>query len=451
MTSLVLLGTTATTPACGPSITEGSASLVIENATVIDGTGSAPRANTTVVVVNGRIDAIAPTGSVRIDANVPRVDASGQWMVPGFIDTHAHLPGPADLEATLTALLAHGITAARSTATPTAYAVDIRDRLDAGTLAGPTFRVAGALLDGPGSPWGFAAVVRDAGEARAEVRAQARAGVDFIKLYTLLPPATVAAAIEEAHEMGLPVIGHLGRTTWTEALDLGIDALTHSAFAGMASSMVAEADRPTFGDFFIPNAGFDPRQFATWTAAVDDDVVRMLGRRIAERRVVLDPNLVLIDAMVRGDDPAVYEALLPGPDRPPFAPHPYSASWSPGDRAAARVALPAFFRAIRVLQQEGALITVGTDLGNPWMTAGVAFHRELELLVQAGLSSHEALIAATRNGAVALGEIGELGTLEVGKRADLILLGADPLEDILNTRTIVAVYQEGRAVAGRQE
>jgi imidazolonepropionase-like amidohydrolase len=377
------------------------------------------------------------------------IEADGQWILPGFIDTHAHVMGPRPgLTNRLQSLLDYGVTAARAPAGVTDLSVEVRDAIESGEMAGPLFRVAGVPLDAPGPRTGFRAIVSSEEEARAEVRRQAAAGVDFIKLYTRLSPEIVGAAVDEAHSHDLEVIGHLGRTSWFQALDLGIDALTHSAHFGMASSLVPDDQRDEFVDFFDPNPAFDPSQFGPWVDAIEggEEIVRELGRRIAEQGVVLDPNLVLVEAVIRGDDPDLWELLVPYPNRGEFIPHPFSAYWSDLERADAQEALSHVFDAVRIFHEEGALITAGTDIGNPWMLPGVSFHHELELLVEAGLSNLDVIVAATHNGAVAIDLLEDLGTVEVGKRGDLVLLSADPLEDIRNTRQIVAVFQNGQRV-----
>ncbi len=435
---------------CRSPLIEGEGVYVIRDGTLIDGTGAAPRPNTTIVFEAGRIRQIVDAGSVRVGPDVASFDAAGKWILPGFIDTHAHLPDSSALDATFATMLAYGITAARSTASETRYAVAVRDRLENGELTGPTYRVAGALIDGPGSFWGdldFVVTVETADDARAEVRRQAKAGVDYIKLYTLLSPDIVVAAIDEAHAHGLEVMGHLGRTTWFEALDLGIDALVHSGSLGMATSMLPEGERASFADFFEPGGrGLDPSLYVPFVEAVDTSVVHELGRRIAAQGVVLDPDLVIEDVILRGNDEDLYRALMPEDQWDDFAPAPYSAHYTESQRAAALEGRARFWEAIRILHDEGALVTAGTDMGNPWMTPGVAYHRELELLAEAGLDNAAVIRAASRNGAVALDLIDDLGTLEVGKRADVVILGADPLADIRNTSQIAAVCQFGRLV-----
>jgi imidazolonepropionase-like amidohydrolase len=170
-----------------------------------------------------------------------------------------------------------------------------------------------------------------------------------------------------------------------------------------------------------------------------------LSDQLAQRRVALDPNLVLAEAIAWGDDAATFARLETQLDAIPHAfPHPYSATWTTAQRQAARAAFPKFLEAIRIFHEHGVLLTAGTDLQNPWMTPGVSFHRELELLVQAGIPAADVLRIASRNGAESLGVVDETGTIEVGKAADLVILDADPVADIANTRAIRLVVLRGR-------
>ena len=211
--------------------------LVLKHATVIDGTGAGPRDDVTIVIQGGRIKSIESGSKGRSLVTDRIIDLHGRWVVPAFIDMHTHMktgPGQAGF---LKALIASGITTTRSTASTPESGVKLRARLSSGELFGPRFFTAGRLIDGPNSIWDFAFEVTTEEQVREEVRRQVAEGVDFIKLYVGLTPNLVEAAINEAHQFDLKVIGHLGRTTWLEALDLGIDALTHSWYAGLAHSI----------------------------------------------------------------------------------------------------------------------------------------------------------------------------------------------------------------------
>jgi imidazolonepropionase-like amidohydrolase len=443
----ILLIAVAWATACSETVASDQQPLALTGLTVIDGTGAAARPNHTVVIESGRFVAIGPDGSLPMPDGARVLNMAGKWAVPGYIDVHAHMPDPLHQPAVLRLLLAAGVTSARSPAAVPSTGVELRRKLERGELLGPRFLTAGRLIDAPNSPWSFAAEVSTEAGMRTEIAQQAAQGVDFIKLYSRIPPDLLSVAVAEAHARGLPVIGHLGRTTWQEAAAAGIDALTHSWIYGFANSAVPEIHSDRFAEFFQPNPAFNPALFNEWPGAMDLQAPRFqsLISVLAQRRITIDPNLVLAEAVAWGDDLAAFARLETEQDVVAHTfPHPYSASWSVAQRAAARTAFTTLLQAIRAMHEGGVIITVGTDLQNPWMTPGVSYHRELELLAQAGLTPADVLRAATRNGAVALGIQDEAGTIEVGKSADLVVLGADPLSNIANARLVAAVVRQGR-------
>lgn len=191
--------------------TDSSATFALVGATVIDGTGSAPRPRTTILVRDGRIVGVASVDALPVPSGVRVIDGRGTWVLPGFIDAHVHLPVGLNRARILNQLLAFGITAMR---VPVGPVVSLRDSVERGDAVAPTARTAGDMIDGDDAVFGNPVRVHDEAGVRREVRRQAGLRVDFVKLYTGLPPDLVAAAIDEAHAHGLNVIGHLGRTTW---------------------------------------------------------------------------------------------------------------------------------------------------------------------------------------------------------------------------------------------
>jgi imidazolonepropionase-like amidohydrolase len=435
---------------CGSSPTTppvASGRIALTGVTVVDGTGAAPRPDHTVVLDGGRIVAITPDAEAVIGDDAEVLPLPGRWVMPGLVDTHTHMPG-VDLQPRFLAnLLSFGVTTARSTAAAPSGGVELRARLESGAVVGPRFLTTGRLIDAPGSPWGdFATVVSDEGQIRNAIRAQAALGVDAVKLYSGLEPDLVRAGIDEAHAAGLGILGHLGRTTWTEAVAAGIDGLTHGCFWGMAHSVVAEADSARFSELHLPSGGFDPRLLDDWAEALDLNDPRFTGlaASMADGDVSWDPNMVLCEAVVFGDDPDARERLQTRYDVQGAAfPHPYSANWSAESRAAARSAFPAMLSVVKAMYDRGVLITVGSDTMNPWMTPGASALRELELMVAAGLTPTQAIAVGTRNGAEALGILAETGTLEVGKAADLLVIGSDPTLDVSAVRDLEYVVSAG--------
>lgn len=429
-----------------PSIT-----TVLTGATVIDGTGSPPIVRA-IVALGG--DSIVYVGPAAEAPGVPEgaevVDMTNRWIVPGFIDMHAHLDGGRYAPKFLAQLVAFGITTARAPSNPL---TKLRERVRSGELVGPRLFLSGGLINGPNAFFG------QRGESEQDYRGivarDAERGVEFVKVYAGVPPHLTRAVIDEAHQHGLRVIGHLGETTWTEAAEAGIDALTHSWYSGLAHSVVPDEHREEFAGFYIPPGagGFDPGLFARWRDVVDVNgpEVLALADLLVDRGIDVDPTLALGEAMTWGNDPAALERLEPDLAMPGQAetwrsgPFPYSSSWTDEQFAEAQQAWPMMLDIIRVFHERGVLLTAGSDLLNPWMTPGVTFHRELELLVSAGIPPLDVLSIATRNAAQALGILAESGTAEAGKRADFVILEADPLAAITNTRFIATVYHSGVA------
>jgi imidazolonepropionase-like amidohydrolase len=217
--------------------------IVIRDVTLIDGTGAPPRGHVDIVLRNGRIASIENARASASPAGARVIDGQGRYVIPGLIDMHAHVAGDVlnergepgdrwDREIALSFLrtfLQFGVTTIRDPGAITADALLLRQLLATEKIVGPQFFTAGRILNNSNfRPPGFAPVHNEA-DVRSEIRWQALAGVDFIKIYSSMPPHLTAVAIEEGHRLGLPVIGHLQRTTWTEAARLGIDGLEHVA------------------------------------------------------------------------------------------------------------------------------------------------------------------------------------------------------------------------------
>ena len=431
---------------CAPTELPVGDRLVLQHATVIDGTGAGPRDDVTIVIQGGRIESIESGNGNRSLAVDRVIDLRGRWVVPGFIDMHAHLSMqfPEERFEVLRTLLAFGITTIRSPAASSENGVELRDQVESGEVVGPRIFAAGPLMDvNPGERWirsGVAVHVSTAADVREEVKRQAASGVDYIKVYRSLSPELVAAAIEEAHSHGIKVIGHVGETSMIEAARAGIDVLVHS-FPGLLPLRVKE---------FTSRAEY----YRQWRAhlALRESEMDTLVSMLIDRRVEVNPTLVMTETIKFSDDSRVLER-----SEPSFAPkemaaawraerHPLTREWTAEDFKESQATFPAVLEVVRLFHERGVLLTAGTDVGSPWITPGVSFHRELELLVQAGIDPLDVLSIATRNGADALGVLDEVGTIEPEKIADLVVLRADPLASISNTRLIDLVIQRGEVL-----
>ena len=432
-----------------------SKTIVFEEATLVIGDGSKPIVNSVLILEGNRIIKVGKMGEFHYPKGSQIINLKNRWIVPGFMDLHFHINNLEQQQA-LTTLLQFGITTFRNTAAVPQFGIELREKIYSGEIKGPRMITCGPLIDIAGGFWAGspeASEVSSIEEIRAEVRRQAEMGVDYVKLYAHLGPELIRAGIEEAKKVGIKSIGHLGKTGWTDAAKMGINAVTHSGTAAPTWELVPPEYQSRFVNFFAPHQKpeFDPSLFAPWRELVNLEGPEMqeLTRAIVTNRVEVNPTLVIVEAMFWGDDPDLLEKFEPDYAPVPMAkkwrgsPHPYTASWSQENLAAAKKVFFINQEIVYRLYKAGALITTGTDFPLPWVTPGVGLHREMLLMHNAGIPNLDVISIATRNGAEALGILEEVGTLEAGKRADLVILKANPLVDIKNTRKIKAVYKDG--------
>lgn len=421
--------------------------LVLDGATIIVGTGAAPIRDGVVVIREGRIELVGSAETYAPPDGATIMDLRGKWLIPGLSDMHVHIFGAAvQTQEVLSRLLAFGVTTMRITAAPETDdgegGVITREQVLSGGLLGPNVFTAGPMLDASKSR-DWAAIVETADDVRTEVRRQAAAGVDFIKFYVGLGPDLIGVGITEAHAAGLETIGHLGATGWAEAAELGIDHLVHSGLSGPTWELSEREDVEHSGSFFVTNDILPNLDFESPKAVV-------LARLLADKGVTVEPDLVLTEAMYWSGDPQLLEDRL----EPEIGPAWLTAPWignrqvfgsrpDDTDRRTLQSTFESNLGFIRLLHDSGVRLLVGTDLMNPWMTPGVSVHREMALLSEAGISNMDVLTIATRNAAASVDRLEDFGTLEVGKRADLVVLAADPLADIRNTRKIEWVVKDG--------
>ena len=450
----VLTAVIATFLAAQPAIAERPIAIV--GATLLDGRGGAPIHRATVVVDAGRIAAVLPRRA-RLPQGARMVNARGHYLLPGFIDMHAHLLVPrckplagsismfdrAVSEKMLGALLDFGITFVRSPATPTVEGLRLRDDLNAGRVRGP-----GALAS--------AELINDPDMTEAELRRYVRDALphqpDYFKVYARLRPWAVRAVVDEAHASRVPVIAHPGWTTWSDALAAGVDHLTHAT--DWAETML-RPERRALVEAVIKERG-PMRGRIDWLEQLDLDYpeVAVAIGRVAKAGVSLDPTLVAYDSKFLDPSASRYRRnasvdIVPEMHADWRACTTVTRDWTANDYRRWAAAWLKMLRFVRMLHDRGVLLTTGTDVTNPWVIPGESLHQEFELLASAGLPPAAILKMTGENAARALGRR-DVGVIEPGRRADLVLLAADPLVDISNTRRIAWVMQGGRVVkAGR--
>lgn len=387
----------------------------------------------TILVRDGRITAMGPSAGVAVPAGARVIDGRGKYLMPGLADMHTHLA----LEEDLLLYLARGVTTVRNMwGTP--LHLEWRDRIKRGQMIGPTIITAGPIVDGDPPAHDGSLVALTAEDAERAVALQKQAGYDFIKVYTRLPLPAYQRLVVAAREAGMPVAGHVPRAVGLSGvLDARQASIEH--LTGFLDALQAESS-PVRGKF-------DRESLDKRINFVDEAMLPTLAEEVRERGVFSCPTRIVINEIA----PAEARERL-GRQEMRYLKPLYPAMWDPGPRpdptpeALANMQRSNALndRIIRALRDAGAPLLVGTDTGNPFVVPGFSMHEELELLVRAGLTPYEALRAATRGAAELLRVTGDVGSVAVGQRADLLLVSGNPLADVAHVRRLSGVMARGR-------
>ncbi len=431
----------------------GANRLVIQGATLISGTGSTPVQNAVVVIEDNRITAVGPAGQVSVPQGAEVIQADGKFIIPGLSDMHVHWQGwMPEL------FLAHGVTSAVDLESGQWTHVQ-RDLIRDGRMRGPRIFTATNSLYGR-LVWNYGEspsrpVLHSTDMARRMVRryGPGRDLYNVTKAYTELAPDHLQAIVEESHRLGRKVIGHLGGIDARQAARVGIDGIAHGAgiaLASIADPVKAEELRTfarmgiavDFPMFLMYHAYMDPQKadelvelLVAEDVAIEFEQVNTAGRWVPEyrdawiaedRKYFEDPNLSYIGSD-HWDRIFYYEPYDQLTDR---------------EKELVQQGYDNRKEFLGKFARAGGKVLAGCDTAS-FVLPGICLHRELELLVEAGMSPMHAIQAATVNNFEFLQEP-DLGTLEPGKLADLLILREDPLADIRNTRTIDMVIKNGQ-------
>ena len=395
----------------------------------------------TVIVAGGRIAAVGPATSVQVPRDAVRIDGRGKYLMPGLADMHVHLEH-FDNPAYLKLFLINGVTFVRSM-DGRPEILEWKRAAAAGALESPDIHTAGPVLDGSPPVRDDNVALATPEQARQAVADQAAAGYDFIKVYANLSPDVFEAIMMAARERGLPVAGHVPRAVGLDAF-LASDVKSIEHLSDFADSIAAQAPSTGAPPAFLKRRfGFaaDPARMSAVAAKVAKSGKWVAPTIIADDRLVAPPTLVeqwakapeaasvdrgILRYYWRGVLERASERLAAG-------------DWQWVERGRAnRIAL------LRALHAAGVPLLIGTDTPQPFVFPGSSVHQELETYVAAGFTPAEALAAATREPAKFLGQEESWGTVEEGKRASLLLLDGNPLEEISATRRIAGVVARGR-------
>lgn len=426
-------------------IADSAPAVAFEHATLVTLHDDEVLTDHTLVVRGSRIESIAPSLEFVVPADAQRLDARGWYLIPGLADMHVHITpmgvGPvhgAPDEATamarvadyLRVLLAHGVTTVRNMA-GTPFHLKVRDAVRAGELLGPRIHTAGPILESrftfPGLV-AFGELVHTREEARAAVLAHERAGYDCIKVYNDIDPEVYDEIVATCRERGLKVVGHVAYAKGLDgALAARQDSIEHFRSYDFALDM--REGRGARFEGWLHTTPARIREVAEKTAEAGTWNVPTL---VIERALTLDANDTDLPAWL----PAwLATSLIEDDTRTVFTPAMIDTIRAGTDQ---RLEL------LAALDAAGAPLMAGSDCPGCALVPGRSLHDELALYVEAGLSALRTLQAATIDATRFLGLDSELGTLQIGKLADIVVLRANPLTDFHALRNPVGVVANGQ-------
>jgi hypothetical protein len=434
-------------PVSAAQAAEPPAPLVITRVNVLPMTPAGlPVHDATVVIENGRITSIGPDAVNRPPRGARRIDARGRWLLPGFTDMHTHLEndrlmrlwnadrivpdGTVVLEDITLPYLANGVTQIFNI-TAMAEAVGQSVEIESGRVLGP--HIANApMIDGSPPMWPIG-MLRSAAtpeDGRQSVRDAVADGHRFIKVYSKLTLETFTAIVDEARKNEMRVVGHIpqrGQNLTAQFFQPGYDLVAHA-------EEYAQQTWPPALDA-IPRYVEMARDNGTWLTAT-----LTVDERIFEQ--TLDPSTLTRRPELRHLPPIEYHGLIHD--------NPYQNGKNGGSADNIKLIVDFNRELVKAFAVAGIPVLTGTDSPVPGIAPGFSLHDEFESLVGAGMTNQQVLEGTTRLPAEWLGTISDRGTIEPGKRADLVLLDASPLDDIRNTRRIAAVIRDGHYLTRRE-
>jgi enamidase len=417
--------------------------IALTGVRVIDGTGAPAAENQVVIVRDGVIAAVGNAPEIEIPVDAEALDLSGRSLLPGMVMLHEHMFYPAGGGAynqqTFSfprLYLAGGVTTIRTAAAINPYAdLNLKRNIEAGQVLGPRMDVTGPFLNGPGVPILEMRVVDGPEDARRVVSYWADEGVDSFKAYTMISRAELGAAVDEAHARGAKFTAHLCSVTYREAAELGVDNLEHG--------FMVSSD-------FVTNKVPDecPASSSIQASLQEVDIngpeFQDLVRTLVENQVALTSTLPVIETFVPGRPPATDRALdaMAVEAREQYL------------RRRARIAvqqespwITLFGKLMsmeRAFVEAGGLLVTGTDpTGYGGIVAGFSNWRAVELHVESGFTPLEAIRIATLNGARYLGMDDRIGSITVGKLADLVVVRGNPAANIVDIENVELVFKGG--------
>jgi len=462
LVTLLCVGAQAQTlsPAVTRYVKVGAPRVMLRHVRIIDGTGAAATADQDLLIADGKIAAItASSAHAPVPTDVPEVELAGRTVFPGIVGMHDHMfyltrpnldstgasePSPVAPEMPFTAprlYLGAGVTTLRTAGSVEPYLdLNMRKLIDSGATPGPHMDVTGPYLEGPHAFLPEMHQLKDAAEAREMVNYWAGQGVTSFKAYMDITRDELKAAIEEAHKRGIKVTGHLCSVTYPEAVELGIDNLEHGFFVNTQLDPGKQPDQCSQGTGNPTLTKMTP----------DTPEAKALIALLVEHHVALTSTLPVFESR----DPLHFRvqprvlAAMSAPTREQYLTtrnlEMMRATANPTAAAAQAQLLKNDMALERAFVAAGGLLMGGTDpTGDGGTLPGYGDQREIELLVQAGFSPVEAIRIATLNGAIYEGKDKQIGSIAVGKNADLVVVKGDPSTRIEDIENVEIVFKDG--------
>ena len=414
--------------------------VALTNVRVIDGTGAAARENQTILIRAGNIAELGDASRVKPPEGATVIDLTGKSVIPGLVMVHEHLyypTGPGVYgqlgQSFVRLYLAGGVTTMRTGGNVNGFMdLKLKQLIEAGQQPGPAIDATAPYLNGPNT---FLQMrdMKDADEARRHVAYWADMGATSFKAYMQISRAQLGAAVEEVHKRGLKITGHLCSVTYSEAADLGIDNLEHGFLA--STDFVPDKQADT-----CPGQGGGQRTIAVLDE--NGEPFRALVKKLVDRKVALTSTLTVFETFTPGRPmPPGLDVLLPQLKQQ------YEEAYQRTARNQQSIYSALFPKALaleRAFALAGGTLIAGTDpTGGGGVIPGYSNQRQLELLVEAGFTPLEAIRIGTLNGASYLGKAARVGSIALGKQADLVVIDGDPSKTIADVRKVETVFKQG--------
>jgi imidazolonepropionase-like amidohydrolase len=417
--------------------------VALTNVRLIDGTGRPVAEGQTIVIDNGRIKAVGKTGSVTVPAGAKTLDYKGHTVIPGMVGMHDHIhysaAGWRNINLAFSSprlYLAGGVTTIRVTGSLAPYEdLNLKRDIDAGKTPGPKMHLSGPYITGPNPALGVMQVLNSEEQARRTVRYWAQEGATWFKLYTTIHRAEMKAAVDEAHKLGLKITGHLCSIGFREAVELGIDNLDHGLFVNTEYDPAKKPDMcPGTNTKLMENLDIESAPVkATFKAMIDKGIgmtstLPVIEAMVPGRPKEIDPRtLEMMYPVIKDNYLTAYEGMRNNPK-------------AGVSEAAWKKALAYEFAFVKA----GGLLGAGVDnTGNGGALAGIGDQRNFGIFIEAGFTPVEAIKIMTLNGAKILGVDKDLGSIEVGKAADLAVINGNPVTNDKDMRNVVVVFKDG--------